>query len=127
MRLIKTMSKQDLLMSSVDLVSKTYIELGQNNVDEDTISIMSQSLADDLARMFKNFYFEDAQKAFNLGVRSPITSDFIHLTVPTYMKWIRKHQEIIWDARARVDKGEKTQAGPLKNPEANCGKAQIVS
>ena len=117
MRLIKTMSKQDLLMSSVDLVSKTYIELGQNNVDEDTISIMSQSLADDLARMFKNFYFEDAQKAFNLGVRSPITSDFIHLTVPTYMKWIRKHQEIIWDARSRVDKGENHKQVPHYRPE----------
>jgi len=117
MRLIKTMSKQDLLMSSVDLVSKTYIELGQNNVDEDTISIMSQSLADDLARMFKNFYFEDAQKAFNLGVRSPITSDFIHLTVPIYMKWIRKHQEIIWDARSRVDKGENPKQVPHYRPE----------
>ena len=117
MRLIKTMSKQDLLMSSVDLVSKTYIELGQNNVDEDTISIMSQSLADDLARMFKNFYFEDAQKAFNLGVRSPITNDFIHLTVPTYMKWIRKHQEIIWDARSRVDKGENPRQVPHYRPE----------
>ena len=117
MRLIKTMSKQDLLMSSVDLVSKTYIELGQNNVDEDTISIMSQSLSDDLFRMFKNFYFEDAQKAFNLGVRSPITSDFIHLTVPTYMKWIRKHQEIIWDARSRVDKGENPKQVPHYRPE----------
>ena len=117
MRLIKTMSKQDLLMASVDLVSKTYIELGQNNVDEDTISIMSQSLADDLARMFKNFYFEDAQKAFNLGVRSPITSDFIHLTVPTYMKWIRKHQELIWDARSRVDKGENPRQVPHFRPE----------
>ena len=117
MRLIKTMSKQDLLMASVDLVSKTYIELGQNNVDEDTISIMSQSLADDLSRMFKNFYFEDAQKAFNLGVRSPITSDFIHLTVPTYMKWIRKHQEIIWDARSRVDKGENPKQVPHYRPE----------
>ena len=117
MRLIKTMSKQDLLMASVDLVSKTYIELGQNNVDEDTISIMSQSLSDDLARMFKNCYFEDAQKAFNLGVRSPITSDFIHLTVPTYMKWIRKHQEIIWDARSRVDKGENPKQVPHYRPE----------
>ena len=117
MRLIKTMSKQDLLMASVDLVSKTYIELGQNNVDEDTISIMSQSLADDLSRMFKNFYFEDAQKAFNLGVRSPITSDFIHLTVPTYMKWIRRHQQIIWDARARVDKGENPKQVPHYRPE----------
>jgi hypothetical protein len=117
MRLIKTMSKQDLLMASVDLVSKTYIELGQNNVDEDTISIMSQSLSDDLSRMFKNFYFEDAQKAFNLGVRSPITSDFIHLTVPTYMKWIRRHQEIIWDARSRVDKGENPNQVPHFRPE----------
>jgi len=117
MKLIKTMSKQDLLMSSVDLISKTYIELGQNNVDEDTISIMSQSLADDLARMYKNFYFEDAQKAFNLGVRSPITSDFIHLTVPTYMKWLRKHQQIIWDARSRVDKGEDPKQVPHYRPE----------
>jgi len=117
MRLIKTMSKQDLLMASVDLVSKTYIELGQNNVDEDTISVMSQSLSDDLARMFKNFYFEDAQKAFNLGVRSPITSDFIHLTVPTYMKWIRKHQELIWDAISRVDKGENPKQVPHFRPE----------
>ena len=117
MRLIKTMSKQDLLMASVDLVSKTYIELGQNNVDEDTISVMSQSLSDDLSRMFKNFYFEDAQKAFNLGVRSPITSDFIHLTVPTYMKWIRRHQEIIWDARSRVDKGENPKQVPHFRPE----------
>ena len=117
MRLIKTMSKQDLLMSSVDLVSKTYIELGQNNVDEDTISIMSQSLSDDLSRMFKNFYFEDAQKAFNLGVRSPITSDFIHLTVPTYMKWIRKHKELIWDARSRVEKGENPNQVPHFRPE----------
>ena len=117
MRLIKTMSKQDLLMSSVDLVSKTYIELGQNNVDEDTISIMSQSLADDLARMFKNFYFEDAQKAFNLGVRSPITSDFIHLTVPTYMKWLRQHKDLVWEARSRVDRGEDPKQVPNYRPE----------
>ena len=117
MRLIKTMSKQDLLMSSVDLVSKTYIELGQNNVDEDTISIMSQSLADDLARMFKNFYFEDAQKAFNLGVRSPITNDFIHLTVPTYMKWLRKHKDLVWEARSRVDRGEDPKQVPHYRPE----------
>ena len=54
MKLIKTMSKEDLLMCSVDLVSKTYIELGQNNVEEDTIMIMSKSLSADLSRMFKN-------------------------------------------------------------------------
>ena len=41
MKQIKTMTKEDLLMGSVDLVTKTYIELGQHNVDEDTIIIMT--------------------------------------------------------------------------------------
>jgi hypothetical protein len=117
MKLIKTMSTEDLLLSSVDLISKTYIELGQNNVEEETIEVMSKSLADDLKRMYKNFYFEDAEKAFNLGVRSPITSDFLHLTVPTYMKWLRKHQELIWDARSRIDKGENPKQVPHYRPE----------
>ncbi len=117
MKQIKTMTKEELLMGSVDLISKTYIELGQNNIDEDTIMILSQSLADDLAKTYKNFYFEDAQNAFNLGVRSPITSDFIHLNVPTYMKWLRKHKDLIWDARSRVDKGENPKAVPHYRPE----------
>tara|TARA_R100000742_G_C4208548_1_gene35586 strand:+ start:81 stop:449 length:369 start_codon:yes stop_codon:yes gene_type:complete len=117
MRVIKTMSKQDLILCSVDLISKTYIELGQNNVEEETIEVMSKSLASDIARMYKNFYFEDVENAFNLGVRSPITNDFIHLTVPTYMKWLRKHKDLIWDARSRVDKGENPKQVPHYRPE----------
>ena len=57
MKTIKTMSDEDLLMNSVDLVSKTYIGLGQNNIEEDTIMIMSQNLAKDLKRIYNNFYF----------------------------------------------------------------------
>ena len=83
------MTKEELLMGSVDLVSKTYIELGQNNVEEDTIMVMAQSLADDLLKTYKNFYFEDAKNAFNLGVRSLINNDFIHLNVPTYILQVR--------------------------------------
>ena len=117
MKQIKTMTKEELLMGSVDLISKTYIELGQNNVDEDTIMILSQSLADDLAKTYKNFYFEDAQNAFNLGVRNPINGDFIHLNVPTYMRWLRKHKDLIWDARAKVDMGENPKSLPHYRPE----------
>ena len=117
MKQIKTMTKEDLLMGAVDLISKTYIELGQNNVEEDTIMIMSQSLADDLAKTYRNFYFEDAEKAFNIGVRSPITSDFIHLTVPTYMRWLRKHRDLIWDARAKVERGDDPKSVPHFRPE----------
>tara|TARA_R100001460_G_scaffold85021_1_gene126329 strand:- start:1782 stop:2150 length:369 start_codon:yes stop_codon:yes gene_type:complete len=117
MKQIKTMTKEELLMGSVDLISKTYIELGQNNVDEDTIMILSQSLADDLAKTYKNFYFEDAQNAFNLGVRSQISGDFIHLNVPTYMRWLRKHKDLVWDARSKVDMGENPKTVPHYRPE----------
>jgi hypothetical protein len=117
MKQIKTMTKEELLMSSVDLISKTYIELGQHNVEEDTIMIMSQSLASDLAKIYKNFYFEDAQNAFNLGVRSPMKGDFIHLNVPTYMRWLRNHKDLIWDARAKVDSGEDPKSVPHYRPE----------
>ena len=117
MRQIKTMTKEELLMGSVDLISKTYIELGQHNIEEDTIMVLSQSLADDLAKTYKNFYFEDAQKAFNLGVRSQISGDFIHLNVPTYMRWLRKHKDLIWDARAKVDMGENPKSVLHYRPE----------
>jgi len=117
MKLIKTMSDEDLLMGSVDLISKTYIELGQNNVEEDTITVMAQSLAGDLSKIYKNFYFEDAINAFHIGVRSPINSDFIHLTVPLYIKWLRKHKDLIWDARAKVDRGEDPKQVPHFRPE----------
>jgi len=117
MKQIKTMTKEDLLMGSVDLISKTYIELGQNNVEEDTITVMAQSLAGDLSKIYKNFYFEDAINAFHIGVRSPINSDFIHLTVPLYMKWLRKHKDLIWDARAKVDRGEDPKQVPHFRPE----------
>ena len=106
MKLIKRMTKEELLMGSVDLVSKTYIGLGQHNVEEDTISYMSQELADDLAKTYKNFYFEDAVNAFKEGLRENIKTDFIHFNIPTYMRWLRKHKNLIWDARSRVDKGE---------------------
>tara|TARA_R100000900_G_scaffold1555_2_gene3432 strand:- start:2160 stop:2528 length:369 start_codon:yes stop_codon:yes gene_type:complete len=117
MRLIKSMTRQDLLMCSVDLVSKTYIGLGQNNVEEDTISYMSQELADDLANIYKNFYFEDAENAFKLGIRERIKNDFIHFNIPMYMKWLRKHKELIWDARSKVDRGDDPKQVPHYRPE----------
>ncbi len=105
MKLIKTMSKEDLLLSCVDLLTRTYVEIGQHNTEEESIENMAENLAHDLYRMYKNFYFEDAKNAFSLGVRGQHNGDFIHLNVPTYMKWLRKHKELIWDARAKVDQG----------------------
>ena len=106
MKTIKTMSDEDLLMNSVDLVSKTYIGLGQNNVEEDTIMFMAQDLAKDLKRIYKNFYFEDAQNAFYEGIRMDIKGDFIHFNIPVYIRWLKSYQSLIWEARAQFDSGE---------------------
>ena len=105
MKLIKTMTKAELVIGSIDILSKTYIELGQHNVEEETLEVLAESLTDDLFRFYKNFYFDDAVNAFALGARSQMSGDFIHLNVPTYMKWLRSHKQLIWDARAKVDQG----------------------
>jgi hypothetical protein len=117
MKQIKTMTRSDVVIRSIDLISKTYIELGQHNVEEETLEVLAESLTDDLFRFYKNFYFNDAINAFSLGVRSQISGDFIHLNVPTYMKWLRQHKQLIWDARARVDKGEDPRQVPHFRPE----------
>ena len=117
MRLIKTMTKEELLKSSVDLVSKTYIGLGQNNIEEDTISYMSQELAKDLKKIYKNFYFEDAENAFYEGIRMDIKTDFIHFNIPIYIRWLKSYKDLIWEARARVDSGENPKQVPYYRPE----------
>ena len=99
---IKTIQRKDLKLKCVDLLSKTYIELGQKP-DHETIVVLATSLADDLSRTYKNFYYEDALEAFRLGVRSPIKGDFIHLNVQTYMRWLRSYKQLIWDARHEVE------------------------
>ena len=115
--MIKTKTKEQLEDLCLDLLSKTYIELGQHNVDAETKVIMAQSLAEDLMKIYKNFYFQDAINAFKLGVRSPDNKDFIHLNVPTYMRWLRKHKDLIWDARSKFDAGADPKTLPYYRPE----------
>ena len=117
MKLIKTMTKSELVIETIDIISKTYIELGQHNVEEETLEVLAESLADDLQRVYKNFYIEDAKNAFSLGVRSQHNGDFIHLNVPTYMKWLRQHKQLIWNARAKVDNGADPRIVPYYRPE----------
>jgi len=117
MRQIKTMTEEELINSSVDLVSKTYIGLGQNNIEEDTIMIISKDLAKDLKRIYKNFYIEDAENAFYEGIRMDIKSDFIHFNIPVYIRWLNSYKDIIWEARAKVENGEDPKQVPHYRPE----------
>ena len=90
---IKEINIQELQSKCVDLLAKTYLELGQKS-DAETMITFAQILSEDLQENFQNLTFEDIIQAFKQGVRN--TDDF-HLNVKTYFRWIKAHRQIIWD------------------------------
>tara|TARA_R100000655_G_scaffold36432_3_gene70723 strand:+ start:962 stop:1318 length:357 start_codon:yes stop_codon:yes gene_type:complete len=96
--MIKQQSIEDLRSHAIEILSKAYLELGQNP-NEDTIVSMSLILAEDLQRDFKNLEIEDIRQAFRRGVRE---TDEFHITVKTYYKWIKKYRDLLWDAEYQV-------------------------
>tara|TARA_R100001530_G_scaffold99380_1_gene69072 strand:- start:2743 stop:3123 length:381 start_codon:yes stop_codon:yes gene_type:complete len=90
---IKEYQTKDLQLKCVDLLAKTYLELGQKS-DSETMITLSQIFADDLQTDFQDLTMDDIIHAFKQGVRN--TDDF-HLTVKTYYKWIKAHRQIIWN------------------------------
>jgi len=96
---IKQENKKELTLKCVDLVSKTYVELGQSKSEQEIV-ILAQSLCEDLYADFKNLMFEDIEIAFRKGVRD---TDLFALNVKTYYKWIKGWRQVIWDARSKVE------------------------
>jgi len=96
---IKQKNKKELTLKCVDLISKTFVELGQSKSAEE-IALLAQSLTDDLFKDFSNLMFTDIENAFRNGVRN---TDLFALNVKTYYKWIKGWRQVIWDARAKVE------------------------
>jgi hypothetical protein len=99
MKYIKQENKKELTLKCVDLISKTFVELGQGKSAEE-IALLAQSLTDDLLKDFKSLMFTDIQNAFRNGVRN---TDLFALNVKTYYKWIKMWRQVIWDARSKVE------------------------
>ncbi len=76
-----------------DLLSKTYLELGQNPKPQD-VATLGISLVNDLSLDFPTLTTHDIIHAFRNGVRN--TDDW-YLTVKVYYKWIKQHRQLIWD------------------------------
>lgn len=91
--MIKEISIEDLRTVSVELLSRTFLELRQN-LSEDDIVTLSLILADDLKKDFSNMKIEDIKESFRLGIRN--TDDFL-IGPKVWYKWIKKHRQIIWD------------------------------
>jgi|TARA_R110000796_G_scaffold56602_6_gene131171 hypothetical protein len=96
--LISQENKDELIFKCVDLISKTFVELGQSKAQEEIV-ILAQSLTDDIKRDFKGLMFSDIENGFRNGVRN---SDLFALNVKTYYKWIKTWRDILWDAEYQV-------------------------
>ena len=104
---IKEYTEKDLKLKCLDLITQTFVELGQTK-DDKTLIILSQSLYQDILLDFKNLTFEDIQQAFRNGVRH--TDKFV-LNVQTYYLWIKTQRKLIWD---NADKEPQRQDKRLK-------------
>ena len=101
--LISEIPVKELLGKCVDILMRTYTELGQTPTEQ-VVLIMSQSLAEDLKRRFSKLMWYDVDRAFNRGVRE--TEEF-HLSVKTYFKWLTYwKKQVIWDAQYQVQQGK---------------------
>ena len=88
---IKQLERDDLTLKCLGLLTKTFVELGQVKDDQD-LSVLTNSLSNDLLEDFPNLMFEDIEASFRQGVRN--TKEF-HITVKTYYKWIKSHRQLI--------------------------------
>ena len=91
--MIKEMPIEDLRTQAVEILSRTFLELGQNP-NEDTIVSMSLILAEDLSKDFNEMEIQDVKESFRLGIRN---TEIYHITVKTYYKWITDHRQMIWN------------------------------
>ena len=98
--MIKKISEAELTKMCVELLSKTYLDLGQHNIDAKTKVLMAQSLAIDLKKSFSNLLWIDVKQAFWNGVRN--TEDF-NINAKTYYKWIKLWRNIIWNNEGGAD------------------------
>lgn len=94
---IKEIETSQLKLNCLDLITKTFVELGQVK-DDKTLAILAQTLASDLLEDFPNLTFEDIQQSFRQGIRN--TDRFV-LNVQTYYLWIKAHRQLIWNEASK--------------------------
>ena len=92
--MIKDITIEDLRSLSIELLTRTFLELRQHNISEDDIVSLSLILAEDLKKDFSNMNIEDVKESFRQGIRS--TDDFL-IGPKVWYKWIKNFRQIIWN------------------------------
>jgi len=92
--MIKDIPIEDLRAFSVEILSRTFLELRQTNITEDDIVSLSLILAEDLQKDFHNITIEDVKESFRQGIRN--TDDFL-IGPKVWYKWMKNFRQLIWN------------------------------
>ena len=98
---MENIKRKELKSKCIDLLMKTYMELGQNP-DPDTVEMNSEMLCNDIIQRYSKMDWDTIILAFENGVRE--TDDF-HITVKTWNKWLRTMKQLIWDGHYDLQNG----------------------
>tara|TARA_Y100000114_G_C11746994_1_gene322172 strand:- start:690 stop:1094 length:405 start_codon:yes stop_codon:yes gene_type:complete len=87
-----TNDKKGLHIDCVDLISKSYLELGQKPTTE-TITLMAALLLDDLAHNHSNMDIEEVAFAFNKGIRDTEDGTSAFINVRSWSVWLGNYKK----------------------------------
>jgi len=84
--------QKKLKLDCVDLISKTYLELGQKP-EKETIVLMSQLLYEDLINFYGALTFEEVIFAFKTGTRNAEDGSSCFINVRTWNVWLKDYKK----------------------------------
>ena len=89
--MIKNFSLNDLEIKCIDLLSTSYISLGQHNYEAETTMLLAKKLAKDLKTRYHKLTWEAVELAFENGINKH--DGFIN--AHTWGRWLNEMKKII--------------------------------
>jgi len=90
-KMIKNITLNELEEKCIDLLSETYIALGQHNHEPETTMLLAKKLAKDLKRRYSRLSWECIEMAFDNGINKH--DGFVN--AHTWGKWLNEMKQIV--------------------------------
>ncbi len=98
---MKEISIEKLEEKCVDLLSTTYISLGQYKHEPETTMLLAKKLARDLKRKYSMLNWKAVEIAFEDGINE--SDSFVN--AHTWGKWLNKMKKMVWEGMYNIEMG----------------------
>ena len=98
---MKNIPLEKLEEKCVDLLTTTYISLGQYKYDPETTMILAKKLARDLKRRYTMLNWKAVEIAFDDGINE--SDGFVN--AHTWGKWLNKMKKMSWEGMYNLNNG----------------------